>query len=274
NFISDQNIANRLVTTANLGKGDTVLEPGSGYGTITRIILRTEASNVLAVERDHRLAAYLRQAFQDEPRVSILEGDVLRIEIPEFNKIVGTPAYNISSKLVLLMLRREFSLASTMFQLEFGRRLLAKPGSKDYGRLSVMSSTGLEVESVAKIPRTAFRPTPRVDSILLRIRKKTIRSDLDQGLFEWIVRESFTQRRRLIKGSIRHAIGNRLGDELGDSIVSRMNIPPIRVDQVTPGEFELLTQQMTEALERDSIPSTGLMMEPRRSRGHETDLDR
>jgi len=253
NFLRDHNTARRIVATGKLSSEDTVLEPGPGYGTLTRLIVETGA-RVLAVEKDHRLAQDLREYFLHEPRVSVLEGDVLKIQIPEFNKIVGTPPYNISSKLILLMVNREVDLASVVLQKEFGQRLLAEHGSGDYGRLSVMSQRSLDIEKIAEIPRSVFQPRPTVDSVLLRLSRKKVKSEADPKLFEWLVRELFIQRRRLVRGALKHSL-KKFRPELVDAIVQRMEVPVSRVFQLSPAEFESLAKHFEDALNDNSIGS-------------------
>jgi len=253
NFLRDHNTARRIVAAGKLSSDDIVLEPGPGYGTLTRLIVETGA-RVLAVEKDHRLAQDLREYFLHEPRVSVLEGDVLKIQIPEFNKIVGTPPYNISSKLILLMVNRKVDLASVVLQKEFGQRLLAEPGSGDYGRLSVMSQRSLDIERIAEVPRSVFQPRPTVDSVLLRLSRKKARSEADPKLFEWLVRELFVQRRRLVRGALKHSL-KKFRPELVDAIVQRMEVPVSRVFQLSPAEFESLAKHFEDALNDNSIGS-------------------
>jgi 16S rRNA (adenine1518-N6/adenine1519-N6)-dimethyltransferase len=228
---------------------------------LTRLIVETGA-RVLAVEKDHRLAHDLREFFLSEPRVSVLEGDVLRMYMPDFNKIVGTPPYNISSKLILLMLKHRFDLASIVLQKEFGQRLLAEPGSADYGRLSVMSQRGLDIEKIGEIPRTVFRPRPKVDSVLLRLRRKTIADEVDPELFEWLVRELFTQRKRLVRGAMNHALFRKFGSKLVEMIVQRIQVPDSRVFQLSAKGFESLTRQLEDALNYNSVDWAEIMQEP------------
>jgi len=249
------------VAIGELSREDIVLEPGPGYGMLTRLIVETGA-RVLAVEKDHRLAHDLREFFLSEPRVSVLEGDVLRMYIPDFNKIVGTPPYNISSKLILLMLKHRFDLASIVLQKEFGQRLLAEPGSADYGRLSVMSQRGLDIEKMGEIPRTVFLPRPKVDSVLLRLRRKTIADEVDPKLFEWLVRELFTQRKRLVRGAMNHALFRKFESKLVKMIVQRIQIPDSRVFQLSAKGFESLTRQLEDALNYNSVDWAETIREP------------
>ena len=261
NFLRDHNIARRIVATGELTSEDSVLEPGPGYGRLTRLIVETGA-RVLAIEKDHRLAQDLRELFLDEPRVSILEGDVLRMDLPEFNKIVGTPPYNISSKLILLIAKHKFELASIVLQKEFGQRLLAKPGTADYGRLSVMSQRALDIERIAQIPRSVFQPRPKVDSVLLRLRRRTIADELDPKLFEWLVRELFTQRKRVVRGAVRHTLLKKFGPRLTESIAHEIQIPDSRVFQLSLTEFESLTKDFEDALSNNGINTAQIVQEP------------
>ncbi len=264
NFLKDRNVARKIVATGELSTKDIVLEPGPGYGTLTRPIVETGA-RVIAVEKDHRLAQDLRESLLNEPRVSIFHGDVLRIHLPEFNKVIGTPPYNISSKLILLMANHMFDLASIVLQKEFGQRLIAKPCTGDYGRLSVMSQRNLNIERIAEISRSAFHPRPRVDSVLLKLTTRKTTDKIHPKPFEWIVRELFTQRKRLVRGAIKHALLRKFGPELAESIVRGIQIPESRVFQLSLTEFELLTRNFEDALSENGIDSVQITQEPQTS---------
>jgi 16S rRNA (adenine1518-N6/adenine1519-N6)-dimethyltransferase len=261
NFLKDRNVARKIVATGELSSKDVVLEPGPGYGILTRLIVETGA-RVIAVEKDHHLAQDLRESFLNEPRVSILEGDVIRIRLPEFNRIVGTPPYNISSKLILLMADHTFDSASIVLQKEFGQRLLAKPGTGDYGRLSVMSQRNLNIEKISEISRSVFYPRPRVDSVLLKVTRRMITDEIHTKPFEWIVRELFTQRKRVVRGAIKHALLKKFGPELAETIFSEIQIPDSRVFQLSLSEFELLTRNFEDALRHNGIDLVQIAQEP------------
>jgi 16S rRNA (adenine1518-N6/adenine1519-N6)-dimethyltransferase len=261
NFLKDRNVARKIVATGELSSKDVVLEPGPGYGILTRLIVETGA-RVIAVEKDHHLAQDLRESFLNEPRVSILEGDVIRIRLPEFNRIVGTPPYNISSKLVLLMADHRFDSASIVLQKEFGQRLLAKPGTGDYGRLSVMSQRNLNIEKVSEISRSVFFPRPRVDSVLLRMTRRTIMDEIHPKPFEWIVRELFTQRKRVVRGAIKHALVKKFGSKLAQTVVQDIQIPDSRVFQLSLADFESLAKSFEDALGNSGIDSVQIVQEP------------
>ena len=246
NFLVDDKTALEIVSSADLTQSDTVLEPGSGYGTLTRL-LEKEAGKVIAVEKDPRLANRLQESFKNHTKVVIVKGDVLRTPLPFFNKVVGTPPYYLSSKLLLFLTNRKFDEACLVFQKEFGERLMAEPGSSEYGRLTVTAQRSLHVERVGDIPRTVFRPRPKVDSVLLKLTQKKARS-LDETLFQELVRGIFTQRRRLLRGALTHFLRLKLGRNMGKSIVEKMPIPDMRVYQLNVEQLENLCLQLSTAL--------------------------
>lgn len=246
NFLLDGNIALEIVSSADLTQADTVLEPGSGYGTLTRL-LEKAAGKVIAVEKDPRLADELQETFKNHTKVVVVKGDVLRTPLPGFNKMVGTPPYYLSSKLLLFLTNRIFDEASLVFQKEFGERLMAEPGSAEYGRLTVMAQRSLHVEKVRDIPRTVFRPRPKVDSVLLKLTPKKART-LDEKLFQELVRGIFTQRRRLLRGALTHFLALKLGRNRGKSIVEKMSISDMRVYQLNVEELEDLCLQLSTFL--------------------------
>ena len=248
NFLANKHIASRVVSVAELTNTDTVLEPGAGYGTVTRL-LENQAGRVLAVEKDRRLAAHLRKEFERSPTVSVIEGDVLKIPLPSFNKIVGTPPYVLSSKLILFLKKKKFELASLVLQKEFGERLLAEAGTADYGRLSITAQRSLTIRPIMNIPAAAFRPRPKVDSILLRISPNKINTAVNEELFEELVRGLFNQRRRVVRSSFLHFLSKKIGREKARETLKEMTLPEKRVFQLTIGDLEALCQQLSNTPE-------------------------
>jgi len=248
NFLLDQNIASDIVSSIHPTQSDTVLEPGPGHGTLTRL-LQKKAGKVIAVEKDPILARELRDTFRDQSNVVIVEGDTLKtIPLPDFNKLVSTPPYYLSSKLALFLSKTQFDVAGIVFQKEFGERLLAQPGTHEYGRLTVSVRRRLNIEKIREISRTAFYPKPKVDSILLRMTpQQTVRA-LDEPLFEEIVRGIFTQRRRLLRGALLHFLKKRLGRESAKTIMTEIAVPDARVYQLSIAQFENLSEQLAPRL--------------------------
>ena len=249
NFLIDNGIAEEIVESITATKSDTVLEPGPGHGTLTRLLLQ-RAGKVVGIEKDARLVSELRERFRDHSNLIVLAGDILKMKgsLPAFNKVVSTPPYYISSKLALLLADLNFDLASIVFQKEFGHRILAHPGTSEYGRLTVSISRKLNVEWLRDIPRTAFDPRPKVDSALLRFVPKLTRTELDEILFEEMVRGMFNQRRRLSKSSLLHFLSLKYGRKVAKEISERLVIPDKRVYELSVDEFENLSLQLWRVL--------------------------
>jgi 16S rRNA (adenine1518-N6/adenine1519-N6)-dimethyltransferase len=248
NFLANKHIASRVVSAAELTRTDIVLEPGPGYGTLTHL-LGEQAGRVLAVEKDRRLVSHLRKEFENNPNVEVIEGDVLKIPLPPFNKVAGTPPYALSSKLILFLTRKKFELASLVFQKEFGERLLAEAGTAEYGRLSITAQRSLAIRPIMNIPATAFRPRPKVDSILLRISPNDVSTAVNEELFEELVRGLFNQRRRVVRSSFLHFLSKKMGREEARTNLEAMTLPEKRVYQLTIDDLEELCHQLSKVLD-------------------------
>jgi 16S rRNA (adenine1518-N6/adenine1519-N6)-dimethyltransferase len=248
NFLADKRVAARVVSNAELSTTDKVLEPGPGYGTLTRL-LEKQAGRIIAVEKDRRLAGHLRSEFANSPKVEVIEGDVLKILLPPFNKVVGTPPYALSSKLILFLTRKDFEIASLVFQKEFGERLLAEAGTSDYGRLTIAAQRSLAIRPMMNISAAAFRPRPKVDSMLLRISRREVNTAVNEGLFEELVRGLFNQRKRVVRSSFLHFLSQKIGREKARTVLKAMTLPEKRVFQLSISDLEELTRQLSKALE-------------------------
>jgi 16S rRNA (adenine1518-N6/adenine1519-N6)-dimethyltransferase len=200
------------------------------------------------VEKDRTLAAHLRKKFSESRNVTILHGDALEIPIPKATKIVSSPPYNISSKLIFLILDSEFKSATLLLQKEFGERLTASSGSRDYGRITVMLRSKAEAKLVKRVPRSVFYPKPRVDSALVNIDPlKTSLPIEDRSIFADLVRALFSQRRRKLKSVLSRYI-SRQYPAYRNRILSSIRVPERRVFQTTPEEFANLTNQIARTL--------------------------
>ena len=134
---------------------------------------------------------------RDEKGLLVVQGDILRVDLPSFDKVVSSPPYTISSGLLFFLLARKFRSATMTFQKEFAERLVAKPGTRDYGRLTVMLQHAASAQLFDFVPRTAFRPVPKVDSFMVQIVPKKQRPDMNRELFSRMVKALFSQRRRI-----------------------------------------------------------------------------
>jgi 16S rRNA (adenine1518-N6/adenine1519-N6)-dimethyltransferase len=248
NFLLDQSIASDIISSINPSESDTVLEPGPGHGTLTRL-LQKRAGKVIAVEKDPVLVRELTETFRDYPNIVIIEGDILKTNpLPDFNKLVSTPPYYLSSKLALFLSKTKFDMAGVVLQKEFGERLLAEPGTREYGRLTVSVRRRLNIEKIREISRTAFRPRPKVDSILLRMTPLQNLRQLNEQSFEEVVRGVFNQRRRLIRSALAHFLTKRLGRESARKIMSEIVVPDARVFQLSIAQLEDLSERLAPRL--------------------------
>jgi 16S rRNA (adenine1518-N6/adenine1519-N6)-dimethyltransferase len=251
NFLVNEKIASEIVDSGRVSRADTVIEPGPGKGALTQYLVE-KAGQVIAVEKDPILARQLEDNLgQRHGNLTIIVGDMLKVQLPIFNKLICTPPYYLSSKLILLLVRTRFELASLVLQKEFGERLSAKPGSAEYGRLSVLSNRFFNIQITRTIPRSAFYPQPRIDSILIVLSKKQdTRQDLDEQLYMELVRGIFTQRRRLVRGALTHFLALRTGRAHARQIMGTFQIPDKRVFELSPEEIEELSVQLALYLQK------------------------
>ena len=215
NFLINPKIADFIVREANIGRGDIVLEIGPGRGILTSRLV--EKSEVYAIEIDENLCGYLRTKFREYIEEGVLHlicGDALSVDFPKFTKIVANIPYDISSPLLFKILNYDFSDGIIMFQKEFAKRLCAKPGSKEYGRLSVMMYYNGTAEILKIVKRGNFRPMPKVDSAIVRIVKED-RFCFDKETLDVIVRKIFEQRRKKIRNILGDVVyGDYRAEEL------------------------------------------------------------
>jgi 16S rRNA (adenine1518-N6/adenine1519-N6)-dimethyltransferase len=180
--------------------------------------------------------------------VDIIEGDILRVFIPYFNKVVSTPPYSISSPLLLWLLERRFDIAVLIFQKEFTDRLTASVGSKNYGWLTVTTYYLAEVDILGPVSKSMFYPPPDVDSVLVRLKpKKPPFSVSDRMLFFKFLRFLFTQRNRKVRNAtapflLKRGIKRRNVLKLADSLPFHNK----RVRELAPEDFGFLTNELIQ----------------------------
>lgn len=248
----DGAVLQRLVSYADLTKKDIVLEVGAGFGFLTRL-LAEKCRKVIAFEVDMRLISALHEQLRDLEDVEIAEGDILKASLPSFDKVVSTPPYSISSPLLFKLLEQTFKLAVLTFQQEFAERLTAPVGSKDYSRLTVATYYKADVELLDHVPRTAFFPSPDVDSTIVRLKPKKeppFHVDNEVEFFE-LLRSVFTQRNKKLRNAaiyylLKKGMHKAKAQELADSLTFHDK----RVRELAPEDFGALSN---EILEKTSI---------------------
>lgn len=239
NFLHDPAIIQRIVDSINPQKSDTVIEIGPGKGAITEQLLqRLERLNVIEIDRD--LIQLLTIHF-DNKNLIIHEADALKFNFSQFNqadlRIVGNLPYNISTPLLFHLLSYKGCIKDMLFMLqkEVVDRICAKPGSKQYGRLSIMLQLYCDVESLFTIKPGAFTPAPKVDSAIVKLipLNQTRYEVDDHDTFALIVREAFSQRRKTLR--------NNLKKYLSDTEIKKIGIAPeIRAENLQISDFAKL----------------------------------
>lgn len=254
NFTIDSEILDRLVAHASLTKDDVVLEVGAGFGFLTQLLSR-ECKKVIAVEVDSQLVAFLQKQLHSLENVELIEGDILDVSLPPFNKVVSAPPYSISSPLLFRLLEYNFDSAVLIFQKEFAERLAASVGTKNYGRLTVNIYYRADVELLDYVPRKMFYPPPDVDSMIVHLTPKVPPFHVaDEKMFAEIVRVLFTQRNKKVRNSLIHFLRQRqLPKKEAIALADSMIYSEKRVRELAPEDFGILTNELIKKL---SISST------------------
>ncbi|KAK1700290.1 dimethyladenosine transferase [Colletotrichum godetiae] len=206
-ILKNPGVADAIVHKADLKPTDTVLEIGPGTGNLTVRILE-KAKKLIAIEFDPRMAAEVTKRVQGTPeqrKLDVMLGDAIKVEWVPFDVLISNTPYQISSPLVFKMLAmpKPPRQAILMFQLEFGQRLVAKPGDKLYGRLSVNANFWATCSNVMKVSKANFRPPPQVDSCVVRIVPKqgAERPTIAFEEFDGLLRVCFNRKNRTMRAS-------------------------------------------------------------------------
>lgn len=248
-FLMEERTRHRIVEYANITDRDTVLEVGAGTGNLTSDI-KDKAGKVIAVEKDRDFVEILRKRFSNDKNVAIIEGDILKVDLPHYNKVVSTPPYNISSKLIFLLLDRYYEIIVITLQKDFAERLVAKPGSKDFGRITLMVEYKAHVELLESISRNEFYPKPKVDSAIVKIVSKEDIDDFTElDSFKEFVRILFTQRRKNLRKVVIHYLKFKFGMD-ADRIISNIKLFDKRVYELSADEFKTLFRQILAQIEK------------------------
>jgi len=248
-FLTDGSVIDRIVDLIDPRPGQAVVEIGPGLGAMTFPLL-ARCGSLTVVELDRDLAQRLRL----NAALQVIEADVLKVDFAALSRlrgqhlrVVGNLPYNISTPILFHLLEGVEQVIDQHFMLqrEVVDRMAAAPGSKDYGRLSVMLQWRYEIESVLDVAPEAFDPPPRVNSAVVRMRPLAHPTRLHPGILEELVRVAFSQRRKLL----RHTLGRWLEARSfgGDFDVQR------RAEEVPVDEYVALACAVAPAGEAASI---------------------
>jgi 16S rRNA (adenine1518-N6/adenine1519-N6)-dimethyltransferase len=217
NFLLDLNLTGRIARSAGPLADVTILEIGPGPGGLTRALLTHGAERVIAIERDERAVAALREISARYPeRLDIVSGDALTFDPkPHLRdkpaRIVANLPYNIATALLVSWMSIEpwppwYDRAVLMFQREVAERLVAAPGSKSYGRLSVLVQWRCEARILFDVNASAFVPPPKVTSSVVRLTPRPAPLACDRKLLEAVTQAAFGQRRKMMRQSMRSLV--------------------------------------------------------------------
>ncbi len=220
NFLVDKNILDKILDTAEIKPEDRVLEIGPGIGTLTRR-LASAAQSVVAVELDRRLMPVLEYTLKPCNNVHLINADILNIDLhtlwkDNFKgtfKVVANLPYYITSPVIMRFLEGDLPLDSitVMVQKEVAQRMNARPGTKDYGALSIAVQYRCRVDIVAEVPPTVFVPPPRVSSAIIKLDINGVNKEYnakDEKLLFQLVKAAFGQRRKTLINALRNNLGN------------------------------------------------------------------
>jgi len=250
NFLFDLNLAARIARAAGNLAGATVFEVGPGPGGLTRALLALGAERVVAVERDERAIAALQEIAAHYPgRLEIVAGDALALDPRSLvahgpARIVANLPYNIATALLVSWISAEpwppwYDAAILMFQREVAERIVAQPGTKSYGRLSVLVQWRCEARILFDINPSAFVPPPKVTSSLLRIVPRAEPLPGDRRTLERVTQAAFGQRRKMLRQSLRP-----LGVDTPALIASAGLSPTARAEEIPVAGFISLARAL------------------------------
>ena len=243
NFLLDLNITNRIVRAAFLPDHCTVIEIGPGPGGLTRSLLMSPAQKIVAVERDDRCIAALQDLVTASAGdLTLIAEDALKIDFLAVTSapraIVANLPYNISTVLLVGWLRQiaDFDSLTLMFQREVAERIVAKPSSKAYGRLSVLCQWVAKPVIAFHLPARAFTPPPKVSSSVVRLTARDHQPDAVRfATMEKITQAAFGQRRKMLRGSLKSVFADP------ESTLNALNInPQARAEELSIDQFDQL----------------------------------
>jgi 16S rRNA (adenine1518-N6/adenine1519-N6)-dimethyltransferase len=257
NFLIDAGLADRLATLSRVGPEDTVIEIGTGLGILTRA-LAARARRVVTIEVDAGLVRALRAEALLPPEVELLHADALEVDLAALARraggarvrVVANLPYAISAPLLrrLLDLRGALVDWSVMLQRDVADRLLAGPGSRDYGSLSVLHQLAVSIERTQQLESGCFYPVPRVRSAFLRMVPHA-RPCLREGelpCVERVVRAAFSTRRKMLVNALRGAGIGSPGRSPADAL-ARAGLPPgVRAEALRPDQLLALSRALAD----------------------------
>lgn len=254
NFLIDGNIVRKIAEKANITGEDYILEIGPGIGTLTEE-LAIRAKKVVAIELDKNLMPILDETLGEYKNVEIINGDVLKVDLKRIIeekldngpvKVVANLPYYVTTPIITKLLESNLNLDSiiVMVQKEVAERMKAKPGSKDYGSLSVYVNFFSIPEIIIHVPKTVFMPQPKVDSAVIKLDIKKNLPDIDRDKFFRVIRAAFSKRRKTLLNSL-SSYGFDIDKETIRETLENINInPEIRAENLSVEDFIKISETL------------------------------
>lgn len=265
NFLIDEHVLNKIIKAADITKEDTVVEIGPGIGTMTQV-LSLNAGKVYAVEIDDKLIPILSDTLSECDNVTVIHDDILKVDLKALSdekcngksfKVCANLPYYITTPIIMGLLEQDIPVESitVMVQKEVAYRMQAKPGTKDYGALSLAVQYYAEPYLAANVPMNCFMPRPNVDSAVIRLTKRETPSVSvkDPSILFKVIRASFNQRRKTLANGLKNS------EELSftkEEIMEALQVlgkgESVRGEALTLSEFAILSDALSDCLEKRS----------------------
>ncbi|MDE6846058.1 MAG: 16S rRNA (adenine(1518)-N(6)/adenine(1519)-N(6))-dimethyltransferase RsmA [Lachnospiraceae bacterium] len=256
NFLIDNSILDKIIESAQITREDCILEIGPGIGTMTQR-LAEEAGEVVAVEIDKNLIPILDETLADYDNVTILNEDILKVDINRIVaehggkpiKVVANLPYYITTPIIMALFENHVPLQSVtiMVQKEVADRMRVGPGTKDYGALSLAVQYYAKPEIITRVPASCFMPRPNVDSTVIKLtryEKPPVQADDEEWLFA-VIRASFNQRRKTLANGLANAGNLAVGRQQVEETLVEMGLPvAVRGEALTLEQFTELSNRI------------------------------
>ena len=256
NFLKDSQTSEMIIDRCNLTAADTILEIGAGLGAMT-IPAARRVKKVYAVEMDQRIYGLLNSELllNDTSNVQVVQGNILTLPIKDFAEkagrkiiLLGNLPYNISSQILVKLIHERVYVdcAIIMLQKEMGIRITAVPGSRDYGRLSVMLKYCADIRRIANLKATCFFPKPKIDSVVVEIKFRDSPREQadDEAFFFKTIKAAFSKRRKVLKNSLSGNILN-IDSQTAERLLKKADIDPVRrAETLTVSDFVRLSNSI------------------------------
>lgn len=258
NFLVDERVLDKIVASANITPEDIVLEVGPGIGTLTQALAK-KAKKVIAVEIDKTLIPILQELLSDYDNIQLVNEDILKVDISQFVKenggkpikVVANLPYYITTPIIMNILEKGLPVESitVMIQKEVAMRMQAKPGSKDYGALSLVVQYYCEPYLVANVPQNCFMPRPNVDSAVIRLtvlNEPAVKADKPQLMFD-VIKAGFGQRRKTLLNCFYNCGGWELDKETITKAINDAGYDErVRGEALTLEDYAKLTKELSK----------------------------